>query len=295
HLLRQEKVINAVAISPNGGSIATASDDRTAQIWRIPDGSPTARLPHQSQVNDVSFSPDGSTLATASEDGTAMLWDRATRRPIGIPMRHRARVRTIRYGPDGTKLFTLSDDRTVRLWDGSTAQPLSEPMRHPEAVDTVTFSPEGERLVVSSTTDSNLWLWKITARNAMRRSFAVSNPKRTAHLARQTGQLCIADGHALRICARIDPQVEPEKIDLGLPPDFFNLSADGAQAVVVSVNNVWIWDLASRQSVKGPLWHSTEIVSAEVSPDRRRLAVATVGGQLMVSHQVHAGGTPARQ
>lgn len=64
----------AVQFSPDGNTLATASDDGTAQLWTR-EGTLIATLNgHSGSVWDVQFSPDGTTLATASLDGTAKLW-----------------------------------------------------------------------------------------------------------------------------------------------------------------------------------------------------------------------------
>jgi WD40 repeat protein len=71
--------VNAVAFSPDGQFLATASDDKTARIVAVADGrehdriTHGARVTHDDTVNAVAFSPDGQSLATAS-DNTARLW-----------------------------------------------------------------------------------------------------------------------------------------------------------------------------------------------------------------------------
>ncbi len=66
--------VDAVAFSPEGTRLATASADQTARLWDAASGRELARLTHEDPVYAVAFSPDGTRLATASEDKTARLW-----------------------------------------------------------------------------------------------------------------------------------------------------------------------------------------------------------------------------
>ncbi|MGJ5634753.1 WD40 repeat domain-containing protein, partial [Nostoc sp. CALU 1950] len=64
-----------VAFSPDGKTIASASYDKTAKLWRMDGSLITTLKGHEAQVLQVAFSPDGKTIASASADKTVKLWN----------------------------------------------------------------------------------------------------------------------------------------------------------------------------------------------------------------------------
>ncbi|HEY2723337.1 MAG TPA: CHAT domain-containing protein, partial [Pseudonocardiaceae bacterium] len=70
--------LSAVAFSPDGARLATASNKNVAQIWDTATGQELLTLGTKAWrrgMEGVAFSPDGDRLATASDDGTARIWD----------------------------------------------------------------------------------------------------------------------------------------------------------------------------------------------------------------------------
>jgi WD40 repeat protein len=84
-LAGHDQDINALAFSPDGTLIATASDDGTVWIWDTKTGqSLTVLRSHDQPVLSVGFSPDGLRVITASGDGRIRVHPLRTADLLGI-------------------------------------------------------------------------------------------------------------------------------------------------------------------------------------------------------------------
>ena len=128
---RSEAQITALAISPDGRRLLTASIDKTARLLDPESAKALLTLMGPSgELCSAQFSPDGRLLVTASWDGTARLWDAATGKHIFEPMQHKGPVYSAQFSHGGRLVVTASEDKTARLWDGATGKPIGEPMQH---------------------------------------------------------------------------------------------------------------------------------------------------------------------
>ena len=73
--------VRAIAVSPDGSTLAVAHDSPVIELWDLRQGTRTGFLAgHKANAMAVRFSPVGAILISASEDGEVRLWDVAKRR-----------------------------------------------------------------------------------------------------------------------------------------------------------------------------------------------------------------------
>ncbi|GAX44124.1 WD-repeat containing protein [Tolypothrix sp. NIES-4075] len=153
--LEHNSEVNNVAFSPDGKTIATASNDNTAKLWNL-QGDVIATLKHNDWVSDVAFSPDGKMVATASRDKTVKLWN--LQGDVIATLKHNHWVENVAFSPDGKTVATASDDYTAKLWNLQGKEIAT--LKHNESVFNVAFSPDG-KTVATASDDYTAKLWNL--------------------------------------------------------------------------------------------------------------------------------------
>ncbi|MCA6107748.1 c-type cytochrome [Bradyrhizobium cenepequi] len=108
--------IVAMAVSPDGSTIASASWDRTVRLWSLSDGISRVLEGHSQNVNGVAFTPDGQSLVSVGYDLTARVWRLAdgTSRIVTSP----APLNAVAIAPDGEIVTGAADGRLRMLTSG---------------------------------------------------------------------------------------------------------------------------------------------------------------------------------
>jgi len=161
----------AVAISPDGRSVAGGGYDRTIYLWDGASGQLRQTFHgHTNRVYALVFHPDGKRLVSGSGDGTVRLWllpepavshnhiaaGLVIDQPIEVLQADLDVVHDLTFSPDGRLLARGGSDRLLRLWD------MTQP-HYPELVEArklvqdeseedifaIAFSPDGSKVACS--------------------------------------------------------------------------------------------------------------------------------------------------
>src|SRR5205807_1758050 len=116
---RHARDVQAVAFSPDGKRVASASLDGTAQVCDSNTGKFQYAVAHVSgNPNGLAFSPDGQYLALSGEENTILLCDAATGKLLGAPWKgHAAPVNGITFDTSSKRLASAASDGKLRLWN----------------------------------------------------------------------------------------------------------------------------------------------------------------------------------
>jgi WD40 repeat protein len=150
--------VNGVAVSADGATLATASDDRTVRLWRISDGAALMTLPAGGrQLLSVALSADGARVAAGAADGQVFLWNRTTGAPIGVASDHVDEVRGMAFAANSTRLYTGSKDGSARVYAAADLTPLATPMQGGTWINAVVASPDGAHVAIGDLSSISFW------------------------------------------------------------------------------------------------------------------------------------------
>ncbi|WP_204140886.1 substrate-binding domain-containing protein [Halomicronema sp. CCY15110] len=142
--------VRDTALSTDGSTLITASDDGTIRLWNVADGTQRGEpiTGHQGPVRSLAVLPDGR-FFSGGADGTVRQWA-ADGTNIGEPLTVSGPVTAIAVNAEGNSIVVGDETGALQYLSGD-GVPVGEPLTDVGApVEALALTPDGQQLVVSA-------------------------------------------------------------------------------------------------------------------------------------------------
>ena len=246
--LHRPAVISGVSITPDGRTIAAATDDHCVLVCDVDKPADITRLTgHADWVRTVGLSPDGKMLASGGHDHSICLWDIGRREQVFQTAACDNAIAAVCFHPNSQQVAVVGFSRGMQIVNtssGHTSQHLACPCGD---VRTVVFSPDGARLAAAGR-NGRVRIWNVADGSRERdiptdrrriRGLAFSPDGRQLAAAGTSADIRIFDVATGDELMKLETR--PAKVHALLFLDQVTLATGGTD------NRIWIWDLNTRQ------------------------------------------------
>ncbi|EDV25613.1 uncharacterized protein TRIADDRAFT_23688, partial [Trichoplax adhaerens] len=158
--ISHKKDINSIDVSPNDKLIATASQDKTAKVWLVSDGSLLGScVGHKRGLWSVQFSPIDQCIATCSSDSNIKIWSVIDFTCVKTFEGHSNSVLKVSFVTRGMQLLSSDSDGLIKLWTIKSNECENTFDHHTDKVWAIKPNST-EEYFVSGGADSSLAIWK---------------------------------------------------------------------------------------------------------------------------------------
>ncbi|KAI0342490.1 WD40 repeat-like protein [Trametopsis cervina] len=280
-------VVRAIAFSPNGKTLVSASWDGTLILWNTTTSQPIGQPLHDdaSGVHSVSFSQDGTQIVSGSYNSTIRIWDTATHHLVHTFEGHTGAVLSVAFSPDGRMVVSGSEDQTIRLWDLAAREQIGVAFTgHNGDVNSVGFSPDG-KTIVSGSDDRTIRLWDVATHSP------IGEP--LSHHSHDVNSVAFSDDGSRLISSSFDTSIRvwdiTQRRQVGLVltghtgwVESAVFPSDGLKVVSGSADGtIGVWDVTTDEPMnEAAATLSSDVLSVAFSPDGQRLAAGLEDGSI---------------
>lgn len=168
-LKQHQGKVNSIAISSDGQTLASGSDDRTVSLWNLKTGKHDFTFFGQrAEVLAVAISPKVKLLVAGGFDNKITSWHLDTKvllcpfLYLNYPYSHSGCISCLTFSADGKILASASGDQTIRLWGRDTGELKRTLNAHSDMVLSVAISPDGQT-IASASADQTIRLWSLNS------------------------------------------------------------------------------------------------------------------------------------
>ncbi len=143
----------AVAFSPGGKGLVTASADRSLKVWSTEDGRLLRTFSqHTEAIHALAFRPWKAQdawpvfCASGSDDRTVRVWQPEIGRMVRIVRGHGAAIFALAWSADGSSLFSTGKEGVIRRIDADSDTIEAQWRAHDDWIYALALSPDGTRL-----------------------------------------------------------------------------------------------------------------------------------------------------
>ena len=272
--------VSALAFSPDAQEIASASLDRSVNVWNVDGGTLLGTIRDSDGVSSVAFMPNGKQVVYGGLNGVILINEasagertiRSLKPDVTYAWEFLPAVWSVAVSPDGTKIASGNADGSVKIW--SVSGPLLRNLKsHNDVVTAVAYAPDG-RTIVSGSKDGTIRITDTNTGQELAR--LTDHPGQLSSVALSSDGKWIAaggSGNTVVIWSASTGGVAHVLMTSLNPVQSVAFSRDGRRLAVGGNDaRIEIWDANSGEVLRHVTGSSHNVRALAFSADGRRLA-----------------------